>query len=123
MAKKILVVDDLSNVRETLNDFLSLKGYKVVEAEDGVDALPYIIDNGFNLIITDLTMPNMNGHELIKKVKAVLGLPVPIILISSLEKDEEIKKIKDIEKKGWIEAFLNKPLDLNLLAEKINEIM
>ncbi len=123
MAKKILVVDDLSSVRETLNDFLSLQGYEVVEAENGFDALVHITGtgNGFKLIITDLTMPKVNGYELIEKIKNVLGLPVPIILISSLQQKKEIEMMKSLEKKGWIVAFFNKPLDLQALTEKIKE--
>ena len=63
----ILVVDDESSIRELLQEYLSLEGYKVDSAKDGNDAFEYLRKNYYDIVLTDLEMPGMNGIELLKK--------------------------------------------------------
>ena len=63
----ILVVDDESSIRELLQEYLSLEGYKVDCAKDGNDAFEYLRKYYYDLVLTDLEMPGMNGIELLKK--------------------------------------------------------
>src|SRR5262245_10307495 len=65
---RILVVDDERVIREILSDFLSLEGYVVRTVEDGEEALKELQRRSYNLVISDLKMPNMNGLELIEKI-------------------------------------------------------
>ena len=69
MAKCILIVDDSETVRQVLQLALGNAGYQVVEAEDGFDALAKLSGVQIDMLITDLNMPNMDGLELIKKVR------------------------------------------------------
>ncbi len=67
----ILVVDDESSVRELLQEFLSLEGYGVDTAADGNDALDHLGKSSYDIILTDLEMPGMNGLDLLKKADAL----------------------------------------------------
>ncbi|MCL4557847.1 MAG: response regulator [Deltaproteobacteria bacterium] len=63
----ILVVDDESSIRDLLKEYLSLEGYKVDTAEDGNDAYTYLRKSYYDIVLTDLEMPGMNGIELLEK--------------------------------------------------------
>jgi|YelNatPaOPRAMG01_1025707.scaffolds.fasta_scaffold04134_3 response regulator RpfG family c-di-GMP phosphodiesterase len=66
----ILVVDDESSIRELLAEYLSLEGYKVDTAKDGTDAYEYLKRSYYDIVLTDLEMPGMNGIELLEKANA-----------------------------------------------------
>ncbi|MGC8580220.1 MAG: HD domain-containing phosphohydrolase [bacterium] len=66
----ILVVDDESSIRELLQEYLSLEGYKVDVAKDGNDAYEYLKRFYYDIVLTDLEMPGMNGIELLKKANS-----------------------------------------------------
>lgn len=69
-AVSILVVDDESSIRELLKEYLSLEGYRVDTAEDGNDAYTYLKKSYYDIVLTDLEMPGMNGIELLEKANA-----------------------------------------------------
>jgi response regulator RpfG family c-di-GMP phosphodiesterase len=77
----ILVVDDERVIREILSDFLSVEGYVVRTVEDGVEALKELQRRSYNLVISDLKMPNMNGLELIEQITN-LGIPVLTVIMT-----------------------------------------
>jgi response regulator RpfG family c-di-GMP phosphodiesterase len=77
----ILVVDDERVIREILSDFLSVEGYVVRTVEDGVEALKELQRRSYNLVISDLKMPNMNGLELIEQI-TTLGIPVLTVIMT-----------------------------------------
>jgi response regulator RpfG family c-di-GMP phosphodiesterase len=78
---RILVVDDERVIRDILCDFLGLEGYVVRTVEDGVQALEELQKRSYNLVISDLKMPKMNGLDLIEKV-AELGIPVLTVIMT-----------------------------------------
>src|SRR5437762_6472361 len=78
---RILVVDDERVIREILSDFLSVEGYVVRTVEDGVEALKELQRRSYNLVISDLKMPNMNGLELIERITA-LQIPVLTVIMT-----------------------------------------
>ena len=69
MAKKILVIDDDNLVAKSIDKLLKAKNYEVSLAQSGKEALELIINNDFDLIISDMRLPEMNGIEIIKKIK------------------------------------------------------
>ncbi len=76
MKRTVLAVDDSATVRELLRTTLKGAGYQVVLATDGLDALRKLSDspdNQFDMVLTDLNMPKMNGIELIRKVRQQPG--------------------------------------------------
>lgn len=78
---RILVADDERVIREILCDFLSLEGYIVRTVGDGVEALQELQRRSYNLVISDLKMPNMGGLELIERITA-LGIPVLTVIMT-----------------------------------------
>ncbi len=81
-AKKILIVDDDSMVREMMGMILEEEGYEMTGADDGVEALEtYRADGSFDIIITDLNMPRMDGLELINEIRGITK-SIPIIVLT-----------------------------------------
>ena len=103
MAKCILVVDDSETVRQVLQMTLVNAGFEVVAAEDGVDALNKLSGVQVDMLITDLNMPNMDGLELIKKVREEGAHRfTPIVMLTT--ESSEAKKLagREAGASGWI---------------------
>jgi DNA-binding response OmpR family regulator len=73
--QNILIVDDEENIRNILKEFLELAGFEVMCAENGFDALNKATENEYDLVITDLVMPDRNGLELILDIKKLSPRP------------------------------------------------
>lgn len=71
MSETILLVDDDDAFRESVRDFLLIEGYKVIEVNDGKDAIPIVEAKNIDLIITDILMPEIEGNQLAIKVKKI----------------------------------------------------
>lgn len=103
MAKSILVVDDSETVRQVLQMTLSNAGFGVVEAEDGVDALQKLSAGQIDMLITDLNMPNMDGLELIKKVREKGAHRfTPIVMLTTESSEEKKLAGREAGASGWI---------------------
>ena len=87
MKKNILCVDDEQEIRELITELLETKGYRVVTAADGEDALEKMKHDSFDLFLIDMSMPRMDGMTLLKEIKKVQPLAVVIVLtgFSSIE--------------------------------------
>lgn len=105
----ILIVDDERAIRNTLKDVLEVENYKVETAEDGKQALEKVQNNQYDLVFTDIKMPNMDGTELLEAIVNERGSTLPVILISG---HATIDIAVDAIKKGAYD-FIEKPLDLN----------
>ena len=91
--QRILVVDDTFSTRELEKDIIATSGYTVDTAVDGLDALDKIAQADYDLIVTDIQMPRMNGFDLCKTIKGNAAYKnIPVIIITSLEKDEDKRK-------------------------------
>jgi CheY-like chemotaxis protein len=85
-----LVVDDSITMRTLLRNVLHAAGYQVTLAEDGVSALERLSEmHDCQILITDLQMPEMDGIELCRKVRARGGKYLPIVMVTSVDDDEE----------------------------------
>ena len=82
MAERILVVDDDKGVREALSEFLLSLGYTVVMAENGEEALKQYRKGDFDVIMADLIMPNMDGMELLRRIRDVKNDEVIFLMIT-----------------------------------------
>jgi DNA-binding NtrC family response regulator len=67
--KKIMIVDDEAGIREILTEALSGEGFDVTSAKDGSESLQYMRNDSYDLLITDINMPRLNGIELLKRMK------------------------------------------------------
>ena len=93
MATNILIADDSPSVRKFVTFALKMKGYKVTVACDGMDALEKIPQDEFDLIITDLNMPNVDGFELIQTIRSNERYSsIPIIILTSMQNESEKEK-------------------------------
>ena len=107
MAKKILIVDDSPSVLAVLEDMLNDLGYDVTASNNGKQACQLLEANRFDLIITDLTMPVMDGIVFVQTAKQMANCKfVPIVMLSS---EEDAVKIAEAKRVG-ISTFLRKPV-------------
>ncbi|KAF0189452.1 MAG: two-component system chemotaxis family response regulator [Desulfobulbaceae bacterium] len=103
MAKKIMTVDDSASVRQMVSFTLKGAGYEVMEGCDGKDALAKLSAGKVDMVITDLNMPNMNGIELIKALRANPAYKfVPIVLLTTESQDTKKQEGKAAGATGWI---------------------
>lgn len=101
--KKILAVDDSISIRKSISFVLTQEGYEVVEAVDGVDGLAKAKEDKFNLVITDINMPNMDGIEMIKQLRQTEGYKfTPIIALTTENQDSKMQEGKAAGATGWI---------------------
>jgi len=114
---RILYVDDSSVIRDMVESSLMQIGYMNIQgADDGVEALALANDDEFDFIITDINMPNMDGIELIKRLRDKLDyISTPIMVLSTEWSREMKQKGKDAGATSWIV----KPFDTELLAQAI----
>ncbi len=108
---RILVVDDEKVIREILADFLNMEGYVVHTVEDGVEAMKELHRRSYNLVISDLKMPNMSGLELIQQISAE-SLPVLTVIMTGFGTVETA-----------IEAMKRGAYDYILKPFKVEEVM
>lgn len=90
---RILLAEDSSFYRNLLTSYLTAEGYEVITAEDGQRAWELFQAEGFDLVITDIEMPNMNGFELTRKIRSESNnKSVPIIAVTSLSGEDDKRK-------------------------------
>jgi CheY-like chemotaxis protein len=111
---KILVVDDEESIREVIYDFLTMEGYSVTTAYDGVNALKVLQDSSFDLMIVDLIMPNIGGAEILDWLSRK-NRKIPSLVITGLPV-ENLKE--DLKKRGAFEC-IPKPFHLNYLSHMV----
>ncbi|MCP3968612.1 MAG: sigma-54-dependent Fis family transcriptional regulator [Lentisphaerae bacterium] len=92
---KILVVDDESSIIEVLSSLLTRNGYDISSASNGTIALNLLKDNAFDLLITDMRMPGMNGLELLKSAKKLQEHLAVIVMSAYAEVDEAVSAMKE----------------------------
>ena len=115
---RILVVDDSQESREICQRVLQREGYGVQSVDDAKKALDELKGTRFNLVITDLKMPEMDGMSLLKKVK---GIDPEICVIVMTGYPDEESKAKAIELGA--SGYLTKPLDVSELVTAVKSCM
>lgn len=117
---KFLVVDDFSTMRRIVRNLLKELGFtNVDEAEDGVVALQKLQGGGFDFIVTDWNMPNMDGLTLLQSVRADPNLKaLPVLMITAEAKKENIIAAAQAGASGYIV----KPFTAGTLNEKLVKI-
>ena len=118
MSKLVLTVDDSAAIREMLAYVLKSAGHRVIEAEDGMEGLQKALANQFDLIITDQSMPKMDGITLVKALRALPQYTsVPILLLTTESSDG----MKDEGRSAGATGWLVKPFDPNKLIEVVEQ--
>ncbi len=117
---KILVVDDMPLMRHVLINMLRQLDYKeIVEATDGLQALKILQDQMFDLVITDLHMPKMDGITLLDNIRKDAELVnLPVLMVTCEDSSETVKKIINAKVSG----FIVKPFNMNVLAAQLTRL-
>jgi len=105
---KILIVDDEMPIRRTLRDILEFEGYDVDEAMDGLECVSKVQKEKYDVVITDIKMPKMDGIEALERLQ-ILSPETPVIMVSG---HGTIDTAVEAVKKGAFD-FISKPPDLN----------
>jgi two-component system KDP operon response regulator KdpE len=85
---RILVADDEPAIRKVVRDALERDGHEVVAAIDGQEALDRFEEGGFDLVVTDLSMPRVDGLELVKEIRRTSAVPVLVLTVRGEERDK-----------------------------------
>lgn len=112
---RILLVEDTESIRRKLENDLISKGYEVLTAEDGIDGLKRIAENSgnFDVIISDIEMPRMNGFEFAKKVRTLSQMKnVPMIAFTTKNTPQDLKEAKVAGFSTYLEKSKGKLLPL-----------
>ena len=115
----ILVVDDESRMRKLLKDFLSAKGYKILEAEDGEKAIEVFEENRnkIKLLLLDVMMPKLDGWSVLRKIRQESNLPVIMLTARGEEQDELF---------GFelgVDEYISKPFSPKILVARVEAII
>ena len=115
---KILVVDDEARMRKLVKDFLTIKGFTVIEAEDGEQAVDiFFKQKDISLIILDVMMPKMDGWEVLKTVRQYSQVPV-IMLTARGEERDELQGFK-----LGVDEYISKPFSPKILVARVEAIL
>ncbi|MBB1398589.1 response regulator [Pseudoalteromonas sp. SG44-8] len=118
---RILVVDDMPLMRHVLINMLrKLNYHDIVEATDGIQALSLLQNQGYDLVITDLHMPKMDGKTLLNRIRDDQELAeIPVLMITCEDSSTAIKEIIAAKVSG----FIVKPFNLNVLDSQLKKVM
>jgi len=119
-AMKIMVVDDCRTTRKLLGLYLKAKGFDIVFAENGLDAMEKLATDNINLILSDLNMPYMDGIEFIKTLRSdPYWSHMPIIMVSTEADFEERERAF----KAGANGYIVKPVTADMVIEKIRNLL
>jgi two-component system chemotaxis response regulator CheY len=117
---KILVVDDCTTTRKLLGIYLKSRGFDVVFAENGLEAIEKLVDADINFILADLNMPYMDGIELIKTLRAnPTWATIPILMVTTEADQEERERAL----RAGANGYLVEPVTADILSEQIKNIL
>ncbi|MEM8883154.1 MAG: response regulator [Planctomycetota bacterium] len=117
---RILVVDDSKVARAVIRKVLGEIGYTYVqEASDGVEAFTKLHEQRFDLVMTDWTMPRMDGLALVRKVREAPELDVPVLMVSG---ETYVTRFVEVIRAGAA-GYIRKPFTDEELESKINEVL
>ncbi len=115
---KVLVVDDEARMRKLVKDFLSVKGFLVVEAEDGEQAVEvFFAQKDIVLVILDVMMPKMDGWEVCRNLRQYSQVPI-IMLTARGEERDELQGFK-----LGVDEYISKPFSPKILVARVEAIL
>ena len=115
---KILVVDDEPRMRKLVKDFLTVKGFQVVEAGDGEEAIDIFFEQkDIALILLDVMMPKMDGWEVLKTIRKYSQVPI-LMLTARGEEQDELRGFK-----LGVDEYISKPFSPKILVARVEAIL
>jgi CheY-like chemotaxis protein len=120
IAKQILVVDDNPLSRKLLNDMLSAEGYSVHQAASGTEALSAIAEKQPDVVLLDIMMPDMDGFEVVRRLKADMKTNIPpIVIVTALDDEGSCARLAA----AGINVMLTKPIDRWKLRSTLEQML
>lgn len=117
---KILAVDDSTSMRQMVGFTLKSAGFDVTDAEDGVDALQKAKSQTFDLVISDINMPNMDGITLVQELRALSEYKfIPILMLTTESSAEKKQAGRSAGATGWIV----KPFNPDQLLATVKKVL
>ena len=117
--KRILVAEDNKLILETIAHSLTREGYEILKALDGKECLKILEDNDVDLLITDLYMPYINGHEVISILRDERKKNIPILVLSAGGAEENVLKAFEL----GADDFMVKPFSLVELNVRVLKLL
>lgn len=115
---KVLVVDDESRMRKLVKDFLTVKGFEVIEAGDGEEAVDIFFDQkDIALILLDVMMPKMDGWEVCRTIRKYSQVPI-IMLTARTEERDELQGFN-----LGVDEYISKPFSPKILVARVEAIL
>ena len=114
----ILVVDDEPSVRDLISDALNLAGYSSICAAHGLEAVTKLRENQIDLMILDINMPNMDGYEVLQRMREQ-GSRTPVIVLTARLDREDTKRAFEL----GADDFVRKPFGIEELTLRVNAIL
>ncbi len=115
---KILVVDDEARMRKLVRDFLSIKGFSVVEAADGEEALDRFFEQkDIALVLLDVMMPKLDGWEVLKTIRKYSQIPI-LMLTARGEESDELQGFR-----LGVDEYISKPFSPKILVARVEAIL
>ena len=111
--QRILIIDDESAIRNILNHSLKVSGYEIMEAASAEDGLKKTSEFHPHLIILDLGLPDLNGFDVLKKIRSWTNIPIIILTV----KDDESMKVKLLD--AGADDYLTKPFGTSELLARV----
>ena len=115
--KRILVVDDMTSIRQVIMALLNASGHLPVEASSGVMALQLMQQTKFDLVLSDWNMPGMTGSELVTAIRAK-DLAIPIVMITA---EADRQRVLELQSLG-VNGYLLKPFKQQTLINVLGKI-
>lgn len=117
MSIRILLVEDDEHINNTVKTFLSDVGYKIDACLNGDEAHSKFYDNTYQLVILDIMLPGMNGHELLRESRKLNSTPV--LMMTALSDDENQIRAFDAE----ADDYVTKPFKMQLLLKRVEALL
>jgi CheY-like chemotaxis protein len=118
ISKRILVAEDNKSIQHVVSWILDFMGFEVALAGNGVEALSLFLKNSFDLVLTDLEMPIMDGWSLIHCIKE-RSPNTPVVLLTGADRDNVLKKVKSAP----IDSVIFKPFSLNDFQSTVQRVL
>lgn len=119
MNKTILIVDDAASVRAILKSTLEKEGYQIIEAKNGLEATEKLKGQSFDLIVSDVNMPHMDGIQFLTNVRQDIRHRLTPVLILTTESGD----MKEAAKKAGATGWINKPFDSEKLIKVLKKVL
>jgi len=117
---RALVVDDSAVVRKLVCDVLAEEGFECLESDNGLEAIKLALREFFQLVVTDINMPGLDGLKFVQRIRAsTKGREVPVIVLSSRRDERSVLQARSL----GVQAFVLKPVSPEALRERVRVVL